>query len=77
MFLHIMHGPVYISKHNVSETRLCLRFEVKSIHSIELIATSGHLNQHQDRYKSEARHMFFLALAVGLCCPWFVYPILC
>jgi hypothetical protein len=29
MFLDIIHRPVYISKHNVSETGVCLRFQVK------------------------------------------------
>jgi hypothetical protein len=30
MFLDIIHRPVYISKHNVSETGFCLRLQVKS-----------------------------------------------
>jgi hypothetical protein len=29
MFLDIIHRPVYISIHNVSETGFCLRFQVK------------------------------------------------
>jgi hypothetical protein len=29
MFLDIVHRPVYISKHNVSETGFCLRRQVK------------------------------------------------
>jgi hypothetical protein len=29
MFLDIIHRPVYISKHNVSETGFCLRLQVK------------------------------------------------
>jgi hypothetical protein len=28
MFLDIIHRPVYISKHNVSETGFCLRLQV-------------------------------------------------
>jgi hypothetical protein len=29
MFLDIIHRPVYISKHNVSQTGFCLRLQVK------------------------------------------------
>jgi hypothetical protein len=29
MFLDTLHRPVYISKHNVSETGFCLRLQVK------------------------------------------------
>jgi hypothetical protein len=29
IFLDIIHRPAYISKHNVSETGFCLRFQVK------------------------------------------------
>jgi hypothetical protein len=29
MFLDIIHCPVYFSKHNVPETRFCLRLQVK------------------------------------------------
>jgi hypothetical protein len=29
VFLDIIHLPVYISKHNVSETAFCLRLQVK------------------------------------------------
>jgi hypothetical protein len=29
VFLDIIHRPVFITKHNVSETGLCLRLQVK------------------------------------------------
>jgi hypothetical protein len=29
MFLDIIHHPVYLSKHNVSETGFCLHLQVK------------------------------------------------
>jgi hypothetical protein len=31
MFLYIIHRPIFILKHNVSESGFCLRLEAKSV----------------------------------------------
>jgi hypothetical protein len=43
MFLDIIHRPVYISEHNVSETGLCLLLQVKPTQLAPIDRASGYL----------------------------------
>jgi hypothetical protein len=45
MFLDIIHRPLYISKHNVSETGFCLRLQVKPTQLSPIDTASPYLSR--------------------------------
>jgi hypothetical protein len=57
--VYLKHRPVYISKHNVSETGFCLRLQVKPTQlaqSVELVSISGHLFSTKIGCTSQSHH---------------------
>jgi hypothetical protein len=44
MFLNIINSPVFYQKHNVSETRFCLRFQVGLAHLLTYLLTAREIS---------------------------------
>jgi hypothetical protein len=59
MILHIIHRPVYISEHNVSETGFCLRLQVNSTQ----LGPIHRASRQADKRRSLGRYSSFADLA--------------
>jgi hypothetical protein len=70
MFLNTVHRPVYIFKHNVSETGFCLRLQVKPIQLGPIARDSPYLRTPvpASRWGIQASHRLLSALMYSTFC---------